>query len=356
MRIAILTLPLHTNYGGILQAYALQTVLERMGHEVLVLDKRRKPKVHIPFSVSMKRFVMKHILRMNIPPIGQMEDYKRRKKRNKNTWNFADQYIHRYEIDTFESIKKDEFDVFVVGSDQIWRKEYILNNFKHVEDAFLGFAKKWNVKRIAYAPSFGHDVWDYSIEETVNIQALLKQYDSLSVREYSGVELCIRQLGMKVQHVVDPTMLLTAKDYIALTKNTSKSNGNLLCYVLDMTEKKQQEINDIAKKYNLKPFSVNANVEAEWETDKVSEQPPVEQWLRGFMDAHLVITDSFHACVFSIIFNKQFIVMDNSLRGSARIDSLLCDFSSKCSLYRMKKLNILRKDGLNYLMNAICLK
>lgn len=80
MKIAILTLPLHTNYGGLLQAYALQSALERMGYEVSVLDKIRKPKVQIPFSVSVKRLIMKFILRKNVAPIGQLEDYKRRKK------------------------------------------------------------------------------------------------------------------------------------------------------------------------------------------------------------------------------------------------------------------------------------
>ena len=78
MKIAILTLPLHTNYGGLLQAYALQSALERMGYEVSVLDKIRKPKVQIPFSVSVKRLIMKFILRKNVAPIGQLEDYKRR--------------------------------------------------------------------------------------------------------------------------------------------------------------------------------------------------------------------------------------------------------------------------------------
>lgn len=221
MKIAILTLPLHTNYGGLLQAYALQSALERMGYEVSVLDKIRKPKVQIPFSVSVKRLIMKFILRKNVAPIGQLEDYKRRKKRNTNTWKFADKYIHRHELDNLGSIKEDDYDVFVVGSDQIWRREYILNSFKCVEDAFLGFAKTWNVKRIAYAPSFGHDVWDYTPEETVSIRALLRLFDYLSVREESGVELCMRELGLTTKHVADPTMLLTAEDYKVLILNSA---------------------------------------------------------------------------------------------------------------------------------------
>ncbi len=356
MRIAILTLPLHTNYGGILQAYALQTVLERMGHEVFVLDKPRKPKIHIPFNVIVKRWVLQHIMRKDIPSIGQIIDYKRRKKRNTNTWQFADKYIHRLEIEDLETIKENDFDAFIVGSDQIWRKEYILNNFKRFEDAFLGFTRIWGVKRIAYAPSFGHDVWDYTPEETSKIRDLLQLFDFLSIREDSGITLCSQMIGLEAKQVVDPTMLLTADDYQVLMKNTCQSDGNLLCYVLDMTDEKQEEINAIAQKYDLKPFAVNENVEAEWNSAKVSVQPPVEQWLRGFKDADLVVTDSFHACVFSIIFNKKFIVMGNARRGTARIQSLLRAFDRECSSFRIQKLNILRREGLNYLMNAICQK
>lgn len=356
MKIGILTLPLHTNYGGILQAYALQTMLERMGHDVVIFDKRRKPDVHIPFDVIVKRWILKNILRKDVPPVGQLKDYNNRKKRNANTWKFADKYIHRLELDNIKLIKRDDFDAFVVGSDQVWRKEYILNSFKCIDDAFLGFTLDWNVKRIAYAPSFGHDVWDYTQEETVRIHKLLHDFDSVSVREQSAVEMCKRELGIETVQVVDPTMLLTADDYRILAKNARKSDGNLMCYILDMSEEKQLEINSIAEKNNLKPFTVGANVEAEWGTDRVSVQPPVEEWLQGFIDAEIVITDSFHACVFSIIFNKEFFFLGNSNRGNARIDSLLHTFGNKPGEERLSKLNALRAEGLNYLSRALCQK
>lgn len=356
MNIGILTLPFHTNYGGLLQAYALQTVLERMGHNIQVFDKKRKPEVYIPIMVYFKRWVLKYLLFKMVEPIGQLEDYKHRKKRNTNTWKFADKYINRLELDNIESICKDDFDAIVVGSDQVWRKEYILNSFKCIDDAFLGFTQDWNVKRIAYAPSFGHDVWDYSEEETARIHKLLLDFDSVSVREKSAVEMCKRELGIEAVQMVDPTMLLTADDYRILTKNARKSDGNLMCYVLDMSEEKQSEINNIAEKNNLKPFTVGANVEAEWGTDRASVQPPVEEWLQGFIDAELVITDSFHACVFSIIFNKEFIFLGNSSRGNARIESLLHTFGNKPGEERLSKLNALRAEGLNYLSRALCQK
>lgn len=356
MKIGILTLPLHTNYGGILQAFALQTVLERMGHKVYVFDKRRKPVVEISLMVKIKRAILKYLMFRKVQEIPILVEFQRVKKRNTNTWCFADHYIHRMELDCVNQIHEGDFEAIVVGSDQIWRKPYILNNFKCIDEAYLRFTQNWNVKRIAYAPSFGVDEWEYTSDETERMKFLLQKFDAISVRELSGVDLCKDHLGFEVQQVLDPTMLLTAEDYMSLLKNTAKSKGSLLCYVLDMTEEKQIQIDTIAKESGLIPFTVNANVEAEWGSDKVSVQPPVEQWLRGFMDAELVVTDSFHACVFSIIFNKRFLVLCNKNRGTTRIDSLLSTFGGEPSLERSKKLKILRDYSLKFLNEALCQK
>ena len=356
MKIAILTLPLHTNYGGILQAFALQTVIERMGHQVVVIDKMRKPLIHIPFTVKIKRVLLKFVLRRRIEEIPQIAEYKRLKKRNTNTWKFADRYIHRKELNDVRLIKEGDFDAFVVGSDQIWRRPYIINNFNCIYDAFLGFTKGWNVKRISYAPSFGVGEWEYTKEETSKLKDLLQRFNKLSVREHSGVGLCKENLGIDALQVVDPTMLLTSEDYVSIVKNYPKSKGNLLCYILDMTEEKQKKVKQIARRHHLTPFFVNANVEAEWGTETVSVQPPVEQWIRGFMDAELIVTDSFHACVFSIIFNKRFVVMENLDRGTTRIQSLLDTFGCEPSEQRLINLETFRNYGYDFLNNVLCVR
>ena len=124
-------------------------------------------------------------------------------------------------------------------------------------------------------------------------------------------------------------MLLTKEDYIQLFENakTPQSNGTLLCYILDETQVTTDLINKIAKAKNLVPFKVNSKVENKTAPLKDRVQPPVEQWLRGFFDAEFIITDSFHACIFSILFNKQFVVIGNIDRGLSRIKSLLSIFS-----------------------------
>lgn len=330
MRIGILTLPLHTNYGGILQAYALQTVLERMGHEVVVFDKilpePSLPLWKCPFVYS-KRLVNKLLGRKD--NIVFLEQYVSKIKPiiQQNTNKFIKIYIHRVSFKTFAKIPDaDTFNAIIVGSDQVWRPIYFGED--HIDDAFLAFARGWNIKRIAYAASFGVDKWEYSPVQTETCKSLLHNFDAISVREESGVKLCREFFECVAQLVLDPTMLLDKSDYVKIikTSNVPKSKGNLLVYILDETPDKTALIKNIADKYNLKPFRVGSNTEKIHAPLNERIQPPVEEWLRGFYDAEFVITDSFHACVFAILFEKQFVVIGNKKRGMSRFISLLSLF------------------------------
>lgn len=327
MRIAILTLPLHTNYGGILQAYALQTVLERMGHEVVVIDKPygwilplwKRPLIYT------KRIIQKFLLgKKDITILAERIQKQNYPVISQYTQPFIDKYIHRKVVNSPEEIQESDFDAIVVGSDQIWRPRY----YSHIENAYLAFAKHWNIKRIAYAASFGTDDWEYTPEQTKICGDLLKLFDTVSVRESSAVGLCKEHFGVEAQHVLDPTMLLDKEDYICLIEaaGTPKSKGTLLNYILDETPEKHELIEWIAKEKGLAPFRVNSKVEDPTAPLEERIQPPVEQWLRGFYDADFVITDSFHACAFSILFNKPFVVIGNKERGMARFESLLSMF------------------------------
>lgn len=324
MRIGILTLPLHTNYGGILQAYALQTVLERMGHEVCLIEKKRKP-FRLPLwkapLVYGKR-VLKNLAGHPYPIFYEQKVNREEPITRQNTDLFIKRYIKRRIVNDFSELKESDFDAIVVGSDQIWRPKYFNGN---IEDAYLKFAEGWNIKRIAYAASFGTDEWEYTAAQTKECARLLKQFDAVSVREASGVDLCRKHFGVEARHVLDPTMLLSAEDYIRLFEaaGTPQSTGRLLCYILDETPEKATLIERIAKERKLATFRINSKVEDK--TAPITEriQPPVEQWLRGFHDAELVVTDSFHACVFSILFHKPFFVVGNKKRGLSRFTSLL---------------------------------
>lgn len=330
MRIAILTLPLHTNYGGILQAYALQTVLERMGHETEILNKSRYrhvsllgiPLVYI-YRLWRKIFVSNKI------SIREEKHHNERIRREEilqlYTRQFVLQYIHVRNIENFGEIKSGDYDAFVVGSDQIWRKKYITDTLlAPISDAFLGFAKRWNVRKITYAASFGVDNWEYSKEETTIISQLMKKFHDVSVREGSGACLCREYCDVDAKLVLDPTLLLSVKDYNALIPNTDQSCANgLFVYVLDRSKEKDSLIERVATHHQLTINRVGADVENRALPVEDRIQPPVEDWLSGIANAKMVITDSFHACLFAIIYHKPFIVIGNPERGMSRFQSVL---------------------------------
>lgn len=326
MRIAILTLPLHFNYGGILQAYALQTVLQRMGHEALLIEKQRMPLrlplYKAPFSYGKR--ILKNLAGQNVPIFLEQKINREDKAVTQYTSQFIAKYIKRRIVNDFNEINENDFDAFIVGSDQIWRPRY----FRNIGVAYLNFTKDWDVKRMAYAASFGTDKWSYTNKQTKLCESLIKKFDGVSVREDTGVELCHNYYHINAQLVLDPTLLLHRNDYINLIKSaeTPKSKGTLFTYILDETPEKATLIKRIAQERNLVPFRGNSKAENMLAPKEARIQPPVEQWLRGIYDAKFVVTDSFHACVFSMLFKKPFIVIGNKERGLSRFTSLLVQF------------------------------
>ena len=183
MRIAILTIPLNANYGGILQAYALQTTLEHIGeHDVKVLDN--------PYLLKMPPTILRpfvYATRLIGRKLGVYSgNIKKEEGKNTycaNTYHFVHENIHEYYINKLSDIPKERFDAIVVGSDQIWRSYFFHLYFGEMSDAFLRFTNGWNIKRIAYAPSFGVEKWEYSEAETEECKKYIKQMDAVSCRE-----------------------------------------------------------------------------------------------------------------------------------------------------------------------------
>lgn len=330
MKIGIVTLPLHINYGGILQAYALQTVLEHLGHQTEILQVQRPRKLpcyRMPQAYA-KRFIKKFVLGHSETRFFEEQWWNKEgiPAMRKCTDQFLNKHLHLRHMHSIKEVQPTDYDGYVVGSDQVWRKIYF-SSMMHTSicDAFLRFAKDWKVKRIAYAASFGTDTWEYTDKETFLCGVLLQQFDAVTVREASAVELCKKKFDVDATHVLDPTMLLTTHDYLQLIKKAHfpKSKGNMHCYILDYSPKKQALIDNIANERGLLPFSVLNPIHIQVKNAAELTQPPVEQWLRAFHDSEFIVTDSFHACVFSILFRKQFVVYGNEGRGMARFYSLL---------------------------------
>ena len=365
MRIGILTLPLHTNYGGILQAYALQTVLERLEHEVIVYQK----KIHPPYSLPLwkyplaygKRGLKKLLFDKRTIIFREQKNKKENSTICKELNRFIETYIHTKMINRPRDIDLSSVDCIVVGSDQIWRPYHVKKLFNaDITEAFLYFANKWKGQKIAYAISFGVEKWEFSKKQTEKCKYLATLFDAISVREESAISMCSLHLGVSVQHVLDPTLLLTPDDYNKLLNNRGRKNDNkiLFCYILDETQEKLALIDKVSKKLCLEPYLMGVKPHDTYAPLNERILPAVEDWLTFFYNADYVVTDSFHGCVFSIIYHKPFIAIGNPERGMSRFNSLLKKFGLENHLYRdVKNIdNIIIPDCLGDYDNILSLE
>lgn len=359
MKIAILTLRVDNNYGGHLQRYALSRVLRDMGHEVSVLYFRSTwlhDSAKRKIKVAAKNFIKVILGRTHNPVLyWKHEDYQWEEIRA-HAYPFFERYVpHSPLLYDEESLKKHvnctQYDCFIVGSDQVWRKAYTQR--WGVEHFFLDFVPR-GTKKIAYAASFGLPDMEYEEDEIKRLHALYKLFDAVSVREESGLDVLAMHgwTDPKAKVVLDPTMLLPKEHYQELIKdgNTVSSKGNMFCYVLDENEEIKAKIEQLAKEKDMKPFYASIFGE---------QRMSVEQWLRSFDDAEYVVTNSYHGIVFALIFNKPFYLIQNADRGNARFASLMNMFGLKedNSAIVWNKVNSkmaeMREISINYLKESL---
>ncbi len=325
MKIGILTLRPSNNYGGILQLYALMTLLKQMGHTPIVLDRYvdYSPSNYQTILYVSKRFIKKYILKnASIKKIYTHTTDREQTIISQNTQRFIRNHLIPISPVCYSSSQLNKIsqslDAIVIGSDQVWRKAYIKDAYS---DFFSGFLERSEIRSIAYAASFGVDKWEYSTKETKKITQCGKFFSAISVREETGISLCEKFTSLKPELVLDPTLLIDKNLYINLGNKSPRQNGNMLLYILDFTIEKEEIVNRFSQIYSTFSVFVKSKLEDAPIEDRI--YPPVENWIRGFMDAEFVFTDSFHGCVFSILFNKPFIAYANEGRGKTRVECLL---------------------------------
>ena len=314
MKIGILTLPLEKNYGGILQAFALQKVLRGFGHDVITIDRHNRnkyPSFTIHLLGFIKRLLFRLFLHKNVSikwdPFESENEYRNRIRPN---WSrlFVERNIHLTHFiyqDQLKAIDNEyKFNAYVVGSDQVWLSKYCPNSF-------LDFVTRANVKKIIYAASCGK----YSMFDDNHLikkcEKLARDFVGISVREDYLEKLCKERLHINTEWVLDPTMLLEPKDYLNATENTVGTDSIVFSYILDETPSKRYLVDMISKELRI-PY-VDGNVSSE-NVDETNH-PSVDDWIHNIKRAKYVITDSFHGTAFSILFNKPFIAIGNELRG-----------------------------------------
>lgn len=334
MKTAILTQPLRANYGGVLQNYALQQILKNIGHSPITIEKDYHKYISISRLIFEfpKRLITKYILKKRKYILFERKSNQYGENVRKNFKPFIDKYINHNYIKNFDLIDVNEYNAFIVGSDQVWRPLY---NWGLLDKMFLSFIpESSNIKRISYAASFGASEWEYNEAQTSTCSKLIQQFDAVSTREIDGVDLCKKNLNRNdVISVLDPTLLLNKKDYLKLCEDIPNCDDNLLfAYILDVNSETISILEKIANANGLKLKLVYAD-----EKCILS----IEEWIAMYRDAKMVITDSFHGTVFSIIFNKEFYSICNISRGNSRFTSLLSQFNLQDRLFNdVKSINL----------------
>ena len=347
MKIAILTQPLGHNYGGILQAFAMQKIIRSMGHQAYTVDFRFPSTWYYQARSLTKTALNKYIKRLpnsygflDRPTLQESEHIR------KNLIQFVNQNIKLTnrisEKRSLKDLKQYHFDAYLVGSDQVWRPKYSPD----IRAFFLNFVEgRRDIKRIAYAASFGTDNWEFSRTKTRECSRLVSLFDGVSVREKGGVELCRRYLHVNAHHVVDPTLLLGLDDYLGLIGSSqNKAVGEQIAtYILDDSDQKDRIVASFSNYMGL-PFSaiIPKKHFRRNQNEHIDEyvMPGIDEWLHRFKTASFIITDSFHGAVFSIIFEKPFVVIGNIDRGISRHESLF-------SLLGIRDRLILSNENLN---------
>lgn len=359
MKIGILTLPFNANYGGILQAYALQTVLEQMGHHTCHINRLPHHYLHPllrPVAYA-KRVAERYLLG--------------RKKRIcfeayhnaivQHTNPFITQHIHLVGQEGVGSLQAKDFDAIVVGSDQVWRREF----WNDITTPYLQFAREWPIRRIAYAASFGLGTWQYTEAQTRQCAELLSRFDLVSVREEAAIDLCRAHLGCEAVLMPDPTLLLSREHYLQLIPDAPAQKATqptLFAYLLGDNERDRTLIDKLAQERNLTPHAIIAD-DSPGRPISACVRPPLEEWIGGIATASLVVTNSFHGCVLACIFGKPFIALEHQQGGVSRILSLLHSLGleekpatlSTSTIYDasqqavQQRIELLRQQGLDFL-------
>lgn len=288
MKIGIITIFNVPNYGAILQCYALTKYLEDLGHDVFLYE--------VSFSKSNRfiRYLKKKMLLFN------MTDFVNSKlpPRTTNLSTAADLYM--------------------VGSDQVWNPDIL---GAKIETFMLSFAPQ-GAKKVAYAASFGSDRWfDDSMYNRA--KQLLSDFKYLTVREGSGVELLKRQFGLRAYQVLDPCFLLD--NYRALTSDKIQEKEQLTTYKLVYSYDWHLKVKGLACTLGCSLLELNPRyIKTKGDIRGLNVRfYPVPFWLSSIASAKYIVTDSFHGCVFSLLFHKQFVVLPGIKERSTRLLSLL---------------------------------
>lgn len=324
MKIGIITMYYdNANYGGLLQAYALQKVVTSIGFECEQIS-------YDFYRDSYGDNIIKHHLRKIKRFLSSLYNpfYRKNSLYKKELKKFEKSIPHsnvRYSknISKIES----EYDAFICGSDQIWNPVWWHAEF------FASFSKK---KKFSYAASIARDT--ITENELATVQEYTRDFYALSVREKNNAEFLTNKLHKKFQLMPDPTLLFTKEEWnIIFPYNGCMKKPYIFAYFLGFNDMQRNECIKFAKDNGFDIYFIPYMRKESYSWDKVNEKYcsddyRVENFINLIRNAELILTDSFHGAVFSCIFEKPFYVLNRELIGkeksmNSRLETLFYELS-----------------------------
>lgn len=308
MKIAIITFSdFNTNYGSILQAFALKCFLQNYGHEVVFIRYREYNKIHYN---TFKDYLKKQLINLYY-----LLHTSRISNRRQNFIKFIDAEIPHTRLYTSEEdIEQNltlDFDAYICGSDQIWNIP-VLGGLRR--PYFLQFAPVHKLK-IAYAPSMGEFLPQEPISE--EIFNLLHSFDFISTREQQSSFYLSNALKMNIPTVVDPTLLLDGEEWLQyLGKTHIPQNEYGVCYFVRRSVSGARLVRQLKQKFKVPIYNVSDNlINIPGTSNKYASCGP-RDFVNLIAGAKFCVGTSFHLAAFSTIFNKHcFIASSNHNRG-----------------------------------------
>lgn len=308
-KIAILTINDDTNYGNRLQNYAVEKTLQKLNFSVETINNQKNI-----VGINIKKKKIKNVIKRLIN-LKRFRRYNAFVKFNKNI-KYSKVYIDSNHI---PKDLKEKYDYFVTGSDQVWNP-----NFGRLSDIdLLNFAD--NNQKISFSASFGISSIPESFKSKV--EKNLETFKAISVREEAGKEIIEELTGRKdIEVLIDPTMMLDTKEWDRVAKKPKmlKCEKYILNYFLgNLSETRKKEIEKFAKENNCEIINLLDRNSPFYETGP-------SEFLYLEKNAFLICTDSFHSCVFAILYNKPFVIFDREDKEekmNSRIDTLLTKFN-----------------------------
>ncbi len=311
-KVGIVTLHHGNNYGAVYQAYALSNYIEGLGFEVCIIDYHMdavnissyimNPIMFIRKVLSKKAFTLSFLKGKRKYQEGQQRERHFSQVFN----NFRDNFLNitdaKYSYNILSKSPPD-VDFLITGSDQVWADDFFFSSPAYLLD--FGNTK---TKKISYAPSFGKS----SLEPYLHniFKENISKFDNVSVREQSGVNIVKAVAGVDAVKVLDPTLLLDSYldiiDYALvpespyiITYRLSQEN-DLACWVTEC-------VNKIARAKGLDVYRVSTNSPANSSDVGIDLEPTPGQLLGLIEKSSLMLTNSFHGTVFSILFQVNFL-------------------------------------------------